>query len=103
MLGCVDAVAASSTNSESSFCHLSGQCRPLLSAGGGLDVVGLHAWTLSADTVEAVISNYPRRGFKREFVAAFRTEAVCVPAGRAAFLRRFGAFGLAIRLAPFRG
>ncbi len=73
----------------------------LLSAGAGLDVVGLRAWTLAPDTLDAIVSAYPRLGFKREFVAAFRAEAQHVPAGRAAFLRRYGAFSLAIRLAPF--
>jgi hypothetical protein len=52
--------------------------------------------------LNAVTSAYPRLGFKREFIAAFRSEAAHVPAGRAAFLRRYGAFDLAIRLAPFR-
>jgi hypothetical protein len=75
----------------------------LLSAGAGLDVVGLRAWILPPDTVDAITSAFPRLGFKREFTAAFRTEAAHVPAGRAAFLRRYGAFSLAIRFAPFRG
>jgi len=75
----------------------------LLSAGAGLDVVGLRAWTLPPDTLDVITSTYPRLEFKREFAAAFRTEAAHVPAGRAAFLRRYGAFALAIRLAPFRG
>lgn len=73
----------------------------LLSAGAALDVVGLRSWTLPADTLSAVTAAHPRPGFKREFTAAFRTEAAHVPAGRAAFLRRCGAFDLAIRLAPF--
>ena len=41
--------------------------------------------------------------FKGEFTAAFRTEAARVPRGRVQFLRRYGAFDLAIKLAPFRG
>jgi hypothetical protein len=75
----------------------------LLSAGAALDVVGLRSWTVPPHTLSAVTSAYPRLGFKREFIAAFRTEAAHVPGGRAAFLRRYGAFDLAIRLAPFRG
>ena len=39
----------------------------------------------------------------REFSAALRTEAARVPRGRVAFLRRYGAFDLAIKAAPFRG
>lgn len=73
----------------------------LLSAGAAVDVVGLRSWTLPPDALAAVTTAYPRLGFKREFTTAFRTEAAHVPAGRAAFLRRYGAFDLAIRLAPF--
>lgn len=73
----------------------------LLSAGAAVDVVGLRSWTLAPDVLTDVTTAYPRLGFKREFTAAFRIEAAHVPAGRAAFLRRYGAFDLAIRLAPF--
>ena len=75
----------------------------LLSAGAGLDVVGLRSWQLPPDLLAAVLAEYPRDGFKREFSAAFRTEATRVPDGRARFLRRYGAFDLAIKAAPFRG
>lgn len=73
----------------------------LLSAGAGLDVIGLRSWRLPASMLTDVTSSHPRLGFKREFTAAFRREAAHTPAGRAAFLRRYGAFDLAIRLAPF--
>ena len=75
----------------------------LLSAGAGLDVVGLGSWRLPPDLLAEVVESYPRTGFKREFSAAFRTEAARVPAGRARFLRRYGAFDLAIKAAPFHG
>ena len=75
----------------------------LLSAGAGLDVVGLRSWQLPPDLLAEVVEAYPRAGFKREFSAAFRTEAARVPAGRARFLRRYGAFDLAIKAAPFHG
>ena len=75
----------------------------LLSAGAGLDVAGLRSWQLPPDILAAVIAEHPRLGFKREFAAAFRAEAGRVPRGRAAFLRRYGAFDLAIKTAPFRG
>jgi hypothetical protein len=75
----------------------------LLSAGAGLDVVGLRSWQLPPDLLAEVVEAHPRAGFKREFSAAFRTEAARVPAGRARFLRRYGAFDLAIKAAPFRG
>ena len=75
----------------------------LLSAGAGLDVVGVRSWQLPPDLLAAVVAAHPRDGFKREFSAAFRTEATWVPDGRAQFLHRYGAFGLAIKTAPFRG
>jgi hypothetical protein len=74
----------------------------LLSAGAGLDVIGLRSWQLPPDVISAVVSEHPRLGFKREFTAAFRAEAARVPQGRAQFLRRYGAFDLAIKTAPFR-
>jgi hypothetical protein len=75
----------------------------LLSAGAGVDVVGLRSWQLPPDLLAAVVEEHPRLGFKGEFTAACRTEAARVPRGRVQFLRRYGAFDLAIRLAPFRG
>jgi hypothetical protein len=75
----------------------------LLSAGAGVDVVGLRSWQLPPDLLAEVVDQHPRLGFKDEFTAAFRTEAARVPRGRVQFLRRYGAFDLAIKLAPFRG
>ena len=75
----------------------------LLSAGAAVDVIGLRSWQLPPDLLAAAVETHPRLGFKREFSAAFRTEAAQVPRGRVQFLRRYGAFDLAIRLAPFRG
>jgi hypothetical protein len=75
----------------------------LLAAGAGVDVVGLRSWELPPRILDAVVAQRPRLGFKREFAAAFRAEAAAVPRGRAHLLRRYGAFDLAIKLAPFRG
>jgi hypothetical protein len=75
----------------------------LLAAGAGVDVVGLRSWQLPPDLLAAVVEEHPRLGIKGEFAAAFRTEAARVPRGRVQFLRRCGAFDLAIKLAPFRG
>jgi HD domain len=75
----------------------------LLSAGAGLDVVGQRSWKLPPGMLAEVTATHPRLGFKREFATAFRAEAARVPRGRAAFLRRYGAFDLAIKAAPFRG
>jgi hypothetical protein len=75
----------------------------LLSAGAAADVVGLRTWQLPPALLSDVVTAHPRAGFKREFAAAFRAEAGQVPQGRAAYLRRYGGFGLAIRTAPFHG
>ncbi|HEY3089243.1 MAG TPA: HD domain-containing protein [Jatrophihabitantaceae bacterium] len=74
----------------------------LLAAGAGVDVAGLRSWELPPRVLEAVVAQRPRLGFKQEFAAAFRAEAAAVPRGRARLLRRYGAFDLAIKLAPFR-
>jgi hypothetical protein len=75
----------------------------LLAAGAGVDAVGLRSWRLPPDLLAAVVEQPPRLGFKGECTAACRTEAARVSRGRVQFLRRYGAFDLAIRLAPFRG
>jgi hypothetical protein len=73
----------------------------LLSAGAALDVVGLRAWRVPIDVRRVVLDAHPRGDCKRELRAALRVEADEVPAGRVRFLRRWAAFDLAIRLAPF--
>ena len=50
----------------------------------------------------AVLGEWPRLGFRSEFRARWAAEAAAVPGGRARFLQRYGAFDLAIRLAPYR-
>jgi hypothetical protein len=75
----------------------------LLSAGAGVDVIGLRSWQLPPDLLSDVVARHPRVGFKREFSRVFAAEAQQVPRGRARFLRRYAAFDLAIKLAPFRG
>lgn len=74
----------------------------LLSAGAGLDVIGLRSWQLPPAVLQRAVTERPRLSFKREFDRLWRAEAAAVPAGRARFLRRYGAFGPAITLAPFR-
>ena len=73
----------------------------LLSAGAAVDVVGLRSWALPAGLLAQVVSQHPRLAFKREFASAVAAEATAVPHGRMDVLRRYGAFDLAIRLAPF--
>jgi hypothetical protein len=74
----------------------------LISAGAPIDVVGFRSWRLPAEVLTAVVEQHPRLALKRKFADAIRTEAARVPTGRVSFLRRFGAFDLAIQLAPFR-
>lgn len=73
----------------------------LMSAGAALDVLGLRAWQLPPEVLTSVVAKHPRLGFKREFRTAWAAEAAAVPRGRAQLLRRYGAFDLAVRLAPF--
>jgi hypothetical protein len=73
----------------------------LLSAGAGVDVAGVRVWELPDSTLADTLAAHPRHEFKRAFGAAFRQEAARVPRGRARLLYRYGAFGAAIRFAPF--
>lgn len=73
----------------------------LLSAGAGVDVVGLRCWDLPRSTVAVAVAAHPREGFKEYFSHAWADEAARVPQGRARLLRRYGAFTLAVALAPF--
>lgn len=73
----------------------------LLAAGAGVDVVGLRCWDLPRSTLVDAVAAHPRDGFKEYFTRAWAHEADRVPQGRAALLRRYGAFRAAIALAPF--
>ncbi len=73
----------------------------LLSAGAGVDVLGLRCWELPRTTVVGAVAAHPREGFKEYFARAWAEEAARVPEGRARLLRRYGAFTAAIALAPF--
>lgn len=75
----------------------------LMSAGAALDVIGHRSWLLPHEVLTAILAEHPRHGFSREFRAAWAAEAAAVPHGRARLLRRYGAFDLAIRLAPLSG
>ena len=72
----------------------------LLSAAAGVDVVGFRRWKLPDTFVQQVLVDHPRLRFKDEFRARWAAEAAAVPDGRARLLRRYGAFDLAITLAP---
>jgi len=81
--------------------RLDGPVAYLLSAGAALDVIGLRSWELPPAAIAAIVAEHPRHQFKREFARAFREETARVPGGRARFLQRYAAFGLAIKTAPF--
>jgi hypothetical protein len=73
----------------------------LLSAGAGVDVVGMRCWDLPASILAEAVREHPRERFKAYFTQAWAAEAARVPQGRAKLLRRYGAFTAAIALAPF--
>ena len=73
----------------------------LLSAGAAVDVFGLRAGDIPDAVRRQVVLQHPRLGFKQEFTRLWRAEARQVPRGRAAYLRRYAATDLTIRLAPF--
>jgi hypothetical protein len=73
----------------------------LLSAGAGVDVIGLRCWNLPRAIVADAVRDHPRADFKRFFSQAWANEAARVPDGRARLLRRYGAFTAAIALAPY--
>ena len=72
----------------------------LLSAGAGVDVVGIRSWDLPTSVLSRDRHPPPRR-VQEALRRAWADEAARVPEGRARLLRRYGAFTTAIRLAPF--
>jgi hypothetical protein len=73
----------------------------LLSAAAAVDVIGLGREKLPDTVVDSLLTERPRLGFQEEFRSLWAAEAAAVPHGRARLLRRWGAFDLAIRLAPY--
>ena len=73
----------------------------LLAAGAGVDAVGMRSWDLPPGLMADAVRDHPREGFKAYFSRAWAGEAARVPQGRAKLLRRYGAFTVAIALAPF--
>ena len=74
----------------------------LLSAGAGLDVIGLRSWQLPPDILGEAIAGIPASASSVSSPPR-SARGRPVPRGRAAFLRRYGAFDMAIKAAPFRG
>ena len=71
----------------------------LLHEGAALDVIGARMREIGPNAVTAVLSDYPRAGFKQRMVAEIKEQAQARPRSRAAFLVRLGFVGL-IRSSP---
>ncbi|MCP2276493.1 hypothetical protein APR09_002048 [Nocardia amikacinitolerans] len=72
-----------------------------VSAGAGVDVLGLRMADLAPDWVAELLHRHPRHDFKRHMIAALRAEAAVVPDGRARWLLSTAQFAPLIRLSPF--
>ena len=79
-----------------------GPIGPMISAGALLDLAGVRLWDLDPRFGAAAQARHPRLGMKRHLTACWSNEARAVPGGRAAFIARWAAFGLFVRLAPYR-
>ena len=79
-----------------------GPIGPMLSAGALVDLAGVRLWDLDPAFARAAEGRHPRLAMKRHLTACWSAEARAVPGGRAAFIARYAAFSLFVRLAPFR-
>jgi len=79
-----------------------GPIGPMLSAGALLDLAGVRLWDLDPAFAHSAEERHPRLAMKRHLTACWAAEARAVPGGRAAFIARYAAFRLFVRLAPFR-
>jgi len=79
-----------------------GPIGPMLSAGALVDLAGVRLWDLDPAFARAAEQRHPRLAMKRHLAACWSAEARAVPGGRAAFIARYAAFSLFVRLAPFR-
>lgn len=78
-----------------------GSIGPMLSAGALVDLAGLRLWDLDAGFVRDAVARHPRLGVKRHLGECWGAEARAVPNGRAAFVARWAAFGLFVKIAPY--
>jgi hypothetical protein len=79
-----------------------GPIGPMLSAGALLDLAGVRLWDLDPAFARRAEERHPRLAMKRHLTTCWSAEARAVPGGRAAFIARWAAFGLFVKLAPFR-
>ncbi len=79
-----------------------GPIGPMLSAGALLDLAGVRLWDVDPAFARAAEQRHPRLAMKRHLTACWNAEARAVPGGRAAFIARWAAFSLFVKLAPYR-
>lgn len=72
----------------------------LLHEGAALDVIGARIRELHPDTVQSVLTDWPRVNFKAEVSASIKAQARLRPSSRAALLAQLGFIGM-VRAAPF--
>lgn len=73
----------------------------LVTAATQLDVIGQGFWRVHPDTVDAVLTRYPRSGVKDGMIERFQTQARANPGTRAHFYQRYLALRWLIRFAPW--
>jgi hypothetical protein len=81
---------------------IDGGTEPYLTfAGSRLDAIGYRAWHLHPDTMEAVVSRYPRERMKDAFARTMNAQAAMSPGSRAHFYTRRLRGNRFVRRAPF--
>jgi hypothetical protein len=73
----------------------------LLLAGTQLDVIGVRSWRVAPETVDDVLTRYPRVRVKRGMIEAFAEHSKFHPGSRARFYQRYLGLPLLLRVAPF--
>jgi hypothetical protein len=74
----------------------------LMIAGTQLDVIGAWSWRVATETVDAVLTRYPRVRVKRGMIEAFAEHSKSHPGSRARFYQRYLGLPLLLRAAPFK-
>jgi hypothetical protein len=74
----------------------------LMMGGTQLDVIGAGSWQVAPETVDDVLTRYPRVGVKRGIVATFAEHSRTHPGSRARFYQRYLGLPLLVRAAPFK-
>ena len=72
-----------------------------VSAGALADITGVGLQDIDPAWVDEVHARHPRHDLRRHLLGAWRNEGRAMPAGRARWLTRYGAFPMLLRAAPF--